>query len=264
MRVFFDSTSAPLSGEYLDKAICTSTASNAEPAYPSRFSMNKWNKTMTNKKLTDRKKPPAIAADKPLEPDMKALWAKTALSAELNAVGVSHQYLKGLIDLKDTSFEALTTVLHDTTKKVVDGDLRPIEKMLLSQATALQTIFTSLARRASTQEQLKHYEVFLNLGLKAQSQSRATLQALIELKLPRQAVFAKQANIAQGHQQVNNGTSDASRTEETHVSKNKLLEDKTNGGTYLDATPTTATSESDKAMATVATVNRADNKRRQG
>jgi hypothetical protein len=42
--------------------------------------------------------------------------------------------------------------------------------MLVSQATALQTIFTSLARRAAVQEQLRHYEAFLGLALKAQAQ----------------------------------------------------------------------------------------------
>jgi hypothetical protein len=44
----------------------------------------------------------------------------------------------------------------------------------------------------------------MQLALKAQNQSRATLQALVQLKQPSQITFVKQANIAQGHQQVNN------------------------------------------------------------
>src|SRR3546814_19019872 len=60
-------------------------------------------------------------------------------------------------------------------------------------------------RRASSQNHLKQYQAHMNLGLKAQAQCRATLQALTELKYPRQVVIAKQANISNGHQQVNNG-----------------------------------------------------------
>jgi hypothetical protein len=76
--------------------------------------------------------------------------------------------------------------------------------MLLSQAVALELMFTSLARRAKAQEQLLQYETHMRFALKAQNQSRATLQALIQLKQPSQTTFVKQANIAQGHQQVNN------------------------------------------------------------
>jgi hypothetical protein len=43
------------------------------------------------------------------------------------------------------------------------------------------------------------------LGLKAQAQCRATLQTLFEMKNPQPVAFVKQANIASGPQQVNNG-----------------------------------------------------------
>ena len=69
--------------------------------------------------------------------------------------------------------------------------------MLVSQATALQTMFTSLARRAANQQRLKQFETFMTLALKAQAQSRATESALVDLKYPRQATFVRQANIAQ-------------------------------------------------------------------
>ena len=47
-------------------------------------------------------------------------------------------------------------------------------------------------------------QALMSLAFKAQNQSRATLQALIQLKQPSQTTFVRQANIAQGHQQVNN------------------------------------------------------------
>jgi hypothetical protein len=188
------------------------------------------------------------------------LWAQIGLGATASASAVSHRFLDGLIDPKSTSWQALAGVLDETTKKVNEGDLVPLEDMLISQATALQAIFTHLTIRASCETHLKQYEAFLGLGLKAQSQSRATLQALIELKLPRQAVFAKQANIAHGHQQVNNHAGDASRTEEIQPNQNKLLADQTYGGTYLDTIPTGSASQGDKALATLEAIDRPNDK----
>ena len=79
-----------------------------------------------------------------------------------------------------------------------------IEAMLVGQAQALQTIFVTLGRMAASKTQLPQYTAFINMALKAQSQSRSTIQTLIELKYPKQATFVKQANIAHGLQQVNN------------------------------------------------------------
>jgi hypothetical protein len=111
---------------------------------------------------------------------------------------------------------------------------QPKSTMLISQATALQTIFTSLARRASTQERLPQYQAFLGLALKARAQSRATISALVDLKYPRQATFVKQANIAHGPQQVNNSSATAvdpeqyaqahARAGDFQTTPNKLLE----------------------------------------
>jgi hypothetical protein len=44
----------------------------------------------------------------------------------------------------------------------------------------------------------------MRFALKVQNQCRGTLQALVQLKQPSNTIFVKQANIAQGHQQVNN------------------------------------------------------------
>jgi hypothetical protein len=86
--------------------------------------------------------------------------------------------------------------------EVDSGDTGRIEAMLLSQAVSLEVIFAALARRGSQQENMRHFESFMKLALRAQSQARATLEALAAIKNP-PVVFAKQANIAHGHQQVN-------------------------------------------------------------
>ena len=135
-----------------------------------------------------------------------------------------------------------------------------MEAMLIGQATALQTIFTSLARRAANQEHLRQYETFLGLALKAQSQSRATLSALVDLKYPRQATFVKQANITKGPQQVNNGaapTGAISHAEEFKTEQNKLLEGKSHERTCLDSGTTPAAKRRHQAVEAVGKVHRA-------
>ena len=96
--------------------------------------------------------------------------------------------------------------------------------MLVSQAKSLQVMFVSLARRANNQEYLKQYGTYMNLALKAQSQSRATIQALVELKYPKQVIVTKQANINNGNQQVNNGVVESARAEENQSEPNKLMD----------------------------------------
>ena len=62
----------------------------------------------------------------------------------------------------------------------------------------------------------------MRLALKAQSQSRSTFETLAAIKNPTM-VFAQQANIAHGPQQVNNGTAPPiSRTPETQSTPNEL------------------------------------------
>ena len=110
----------------------------------------------------------------------------------------------GTVDLAD-----LVDDLRERIKKVQGGDMQPVEAMLFGQAMTLETIFTSLARRATSQEYLKQFQAYLGMALKAQAQCRATLEALAEIKNPRPMAFVKQANISGGHQQVNNGTQPA-------------------------------------------------------
>lgn len=149
-----------------------------------------------------------------------------------------------------TEINALVDVLSSQIDKVYDGDMKRSEAMLLAQAHTLDGLFHNLARRAHCQEQMKHYETFLRLALKAQGQCRATLETLAAIKNP-PVIFAKQANISNGHQQINNGTpAPATHTEEIKNQSTELLEAQ-HGGTTLDSKTTGATIGKDKAMATV-------------
>lgn len=72
---------------------------------------------------------------------------------------------------------------------VQSGDLSGIEEMLLSQAVTLQVAFNHYASLASSQYKTTQFERFANVALRCQSEGRKTLQALVNLKCPRQAVF---------------------------------------------------------------------------
>ncbi len=113
-------------------------------------------------------------------------------------------------------------------------DIEGTAGTLVAQAATLDTIFTTLARRAAANmdTHLQATESYLRLALKAQAQCRATLETLAEIKNPRQVSIVQQANIAHGPQQVNNaapppaqGTvTTQARTENSGKPSNELLE----------------------------------------
>ena len=154
----------------------------------------------------------------------------------------------------DFDFQANMKVLERTTRQSKSGDLSKVEEMYISQAMALEVMFASLARRAKAQDKLLQYETHMRLALKAQNQCRATLQALVQLKQPSQTTFVKQANIAQGHQQVNN------LAEKNITPQNELLE-----GNYeeLDTGTTTTPTGIDTTLEALGKINGRKNTGRQ-
>ena len=116
---------------------------------------------------------------------------------------------------------ALTTILGQQTADVIDGSMVRPESMLLAQAHTLDALFNSLVMKGLDQSHMPHYEAFMKLAFKAQSQCRSTLQSLSDIKNP-SVVYAKQANINNGNQQINNGVT-APRTQENKNYSNELL-----------------------------------------
>ena len=127
--------------------------------------------------------PNALPVIRTPEQTVEHAVSRTALRPSINGASVMKAY-QGNILGKDVDLSELVQGLSDSCKRVEGGDLSTLEAMLVSQATALQTIFTSLARRAQSQEYQKNLEAFLGLALKAQAQSRATISALVDLKYP--------------------------------------------------------------------------------
>lgn len=176
--------------------------------------------------------------------------SKLALKPSANGAAVVEAYSKG--SFGETDINVLIDELRTQFDKVENGDLQYCESMLVGQANALQAIFVSLARRAANQQYLNQYETYLRLALKAQNQSRMTLETLATIKNP-PMVFAKQANINQGsgNQQVNNGTpAPTSRAGKTVNQQNELLEVQ-HGSETLDTGTTGATVRKNPAVEAV-------------
>ncbi len=149
--------------------------------------------------------------------------------------------------------------LTEQTRASSDGDLKRAEVMLTTQAHTLDAIFNNLTRRAINAEYMDNLDRYLKLALRAQSQCRATWEALATIKNAPVAGYVRQANIAHGPQQVNNASAapaGAPRTGENPNLQNKLLEEK--DGERLDPGTACPPGQADQAMATVGEVDRAE------
>ena len=65
---------------------------------------------------------------------------------------------------KDVDLGMMVEMLEMSVKTVGKGDLSGLEAMLVGQATALQTIFTSMARKAAVQQHLPLVQTYMGLG----------------------------------------------------------------------------------------------------
>ena len=149
----------------------------------------------------------------------------------------------------DVGINAYVEELSAQIDKVNAGDMKRPEAMLLMQAYTLDGLFNNLARKAQIQSHMPHYESFLRLALKAQGQCRSTLETLSTIKNP-PVIFAKQANISNGHQQINNGMpAPGTHTEEIINQSNELLEQ--THGERLDSGTKGETISIDSELATL-------------
>lgn len=212
-------------------------------------------------------KPPAVAPKSQTltiaaEPGKshEAQIAALATAASVPAALVITQFSKGLIN--DVSLGEVIGLLKEHAGKIKGGDLARVEAMLGGQAAALNTMFAELARRGALNmgEYMGAAETYLKLALRAQSQCRATLETLATIKNP--PVFAKQANIAHGPQQVNNEAANIARAEQIEYKPNELLEH--DHAQRLDTGKATTTSGSHQAVEAVAAIHRPANGRRKG
>ena len=161
------------------------------------------------------------------------------------------------------SIEAACHALDGSIKSLRGGDLSGAEAVLISQATALNSIFNDLAMRSYEQSQMQHLDTFLRLAMKAQNQCRMTLETLATIKNP-PVVFARQANISHGPQQVNNGaaTDPVAHAAKIGNTQTELLE--ASDGKRLDTRATGTAGSADPQLETVGAVHRPTHRKGQG
>lgn len=149
---------------------------------------------------------------------------------------------------------------------VADHKLGQVETMLVSQMIALDAMFNNLAQRAYKAEYMDGMATYTKLALKAQAQARCTAEALAMIKNPQP--YIKQANIAHGHQQVNNTYASASLHTDKEVSspaeKTETTQSKLLGGSNerMDTRAPSQAVRNDQVVAAMATQHRRKDTRR--
>lgn len=195
--------------------------------------------------------------------DTKVRYAELLTGAAFSSSSVVQTYF----NVAGTDVKALFEALQAHAQAINAGDLTHVEAMLVNQAISTQAMFTDLAIRAKKQTDLAWMQALMKLALRAQANSRATLQTLVEMKNPRQATFVSQANIANGPQQVNNDVAGAGATGRAcgrtkQIAPNELLEE--HHGQRLDTGAARAAGGADQDLEPVGAVHRTPKRPRQG
>ncbi len=192
-----------------------------------------------------------LKINQPKDKTDERIMAEVAMQPLASHVITANLFTEGTVGKVDLteSFQ----VMEDEIKKVQNGDLSTLEATLTAQAVTLDKIFIEMARQAAINmgQYRDTVAVYMKLALKAQSQCRTTIQALAEIKNPQPVNIVKQANIANGPQQINNGAAQPdSRAEKIQNQPNELLEVQ-HGSQTLDSRATSETIRKDSAMATL-------------
>lgn len=116
--------------------------------------------------------------------------------------------------------------IKERADKAASGDLGDVSALFMAQALSLDSIFTEYARIAlvNVSSNLEASERYMRLAIKAQSNSRATLDALSKLHQPREQTVRHvhvneggQAVIADQFHHHSGGQTNAQTTEQPHA-----------------------------------------------
>ena len=161
--------------------------------------------------MTKSKAATATAQDRPLIVEA----AKGETQADTMARVLTGPYLRhgivanGIADKMigklpgEPRFDDYGKELKARAQATVQGDLTLVSEVLTAQALTLDAMFTEMARRASLNmgDYLDAMERYARLALKAQANSRATLEALARLHQPREQTV-KHVHVNEGGQAV--------------------------------------------------------------
>ena len=194
-----------------------------------------------------------------LRAERRKRTSSLAAAGGMSNVSVIATYQGGVFNQRDLD---ILECRHEVVKRagqVRDGNTVHVVALLMAQALALNSIFTKLAIQAAQVDEhdSRKMETYLRLALKAQSQGRATLEALVAVGNP-PVLFAQQANVAFGPQQVNNHPSPSfaqQRATQPHSEQSRLLE--ADDGERLDTRAQSAAGDTHQNLAAVGKRNRA-------
>jgi hypothetical protein len=164
-------------------------------------------------KALETGKKPAQPMDVPLHKgeSVERAFARVVIQPENKAGAIVAGLGKSFFG--ETSVPETAKLLREQVKEVQAGDMKAADAMLVAQTASLDALFGWLVQRATENASagyLQASETYMRLALKAQSQARATWESLSRIKNP--PTFVRQANIANGPQQVNNGPTHAGKT----------------------------------------------------
>lgn len=152
-------------------------------------------------------KPPnnALTVRKTEDEDSNLATARTILGPDFrHAVAVS-QVLKPQFGQLEGApgFGDYADAIQTRGDGAIKGELAFASRTLAAQAMTLDTIFTEMARRMALNmgEYLGATETYARIALKAQAQSRATLEALAKLHQPREQTV-RHVHVNEGGQAV--------------------------------------------------------------
>lgn len=144
---------------------------------------------------TDGKEPPGEAVAR----KVNAPWTRHGLTA----MQFQGQITRGLPDSNRPEFQDYAHDLKKRGEKLGGGEMELAGHLLAAQAVTLDAIFTELARRSGLNmgEYPDASERYMRLALKAQANSRATLEALAKLHQPREQTV-RHVHVNEGGQAV--------------------------------------------------------------
>jgi hypothetical protein len=186
-------------------------------------------------------------------------YAELTTSPELAAYRVINAAEQNSGLEKNLDVPTLMEALRDQAQAVNHRDLTQAEAMLLSQGTALQSLFARLIEKAFSAKHISQFNDFMRVALRAQNQCRTTLETLSAIKNP-PLIYARQANVTTGPQQINNGIEASSPLREI---ENRQIQLSAEHHELRTDTGTPAlTGRIDQEVETVGKIHRTENRRR--
>ncbi|WP_169829185.1 hypothetical protein [Tsuneonella mangrovi] len=136
--------------------------------------------------------------------DREKILARLALNPGVRHASIASSFASPIFGkVHEPSIMHDTDVLMDAMAQAIKGDKAFASELLAAQALALDSIFTELARRsgANLGEYIDAADRYMRLALKAQTNCRATLEALAKLHQPREQTV-KHVHVNEGGQAV--------------------------------------------------------------